>query len=32
MLSFINAGLKRITEPGEFEVTIGDLKEKFIYK
>lgn len=32
MLSFVNASLKCITEPGEFEITIGNLKEKFIYK
>jgi len=30
-LSFINRENKRITEPGEFEITIGELKSKFSY-
>lgn len=30
-LSFINEGLKRVTEDGEFEILIGDLKQKFVY-
>ncbi|MBN2615270.1 MAG: glycoside hydrolase family 3 C-terminal domain-containing protein [Bacteroidales bacterium] len=28
-LSFVNSQLKRVTEPGEFEVHIGQLKQKF---
>lgn len=32
MLSFINADLKRVTEPGDFEITIGNLKDKFLFK
>jgi beta-glucosidase len=31
-LAFVNAKLKTVTEPGEFEVMIGDKKAKFIYK
>ncbi|MGZ8549528.1 MAG: glycoside hydrolase family 3 N-terminal domain-containing protein [Chitinophagaceae bacterium] len=31
-LSFVNAQLKTVTEPGEFEVMIGDKKARFIYK
>ncbi|MEI9807594.1 MAG: fibronectin type III-like domain-contianing protein [Bacteroidota bacterium] len=31
-LAFVNAQLKTVTEPGEFEVMIGDKKAKFIYK
>lgn len=31
-LAFVNAKLKTVTEPGEFEVMIGDKKGKFIYK
>jgi beta-glucosidase len=31
-LSFINAKLKSVTEPGDFEVMIGDKKAKFNYK
>jgi beta-glucosidase len=31
-LAFVNAGLKTITEAGEFEVMIGDKKAKFTYK
>jgi len=31
-LAFVNAQLKTITEPGEFEVMIGDKKAKFTYK
>jgi len=30
-LSFINSKLKPVTEPGEFEVMIGDKKAKFNY-
>jgi beta-glucosidase len=30
-LAFVNAQLKTITEPGEFEVMIGDKKAKFNY-
>ena len=30
-LSFINADLKRVTEPGEFKVAIGDLSQNFEY-
>ncbi len=30
-LSFINEALKRVTEPGDFEVMIGSLKESFSY-
>lgn len=32
MLSFINADLKRVTEPGDFQITIGNLKDKFLFK
>jgi beta-glucosidase len=31
-LAFVNAKLKTVTEPGEFEVMIGDNKAKFEYK
>jgi beta-glucosidase len=31
-LAFVNAKLKTVTEPGEFEVMIGDKKAKFTYK
>jgi beta-glucosidase len=31
-LAFVNAKLKTVTEPGEFEVTIGDKKAKFNFK
>jgi beta-glucosidase len=31
-LAFVNAQLKTVTEPGEFEVMIGDKKAKFFYK
>lgn len=31
-LAFVNANLKTITEPGEFEVMIGDKKETFSFK
>ncbi len=31
-LAFVNAQLKTVTEPGEFEVMIGDKKAKFTYK
>ena len=31
-LAFVSAKLKTITEPGEFEVMIGDKKAKFTYK
>ena len=31
-LSFINPQLKPVTEPGDFEVMIGDKKAKFAYK
>ena len=31
-LAFVNAKLKTITEPGEFEVMIGNKKAKFTYK
>lgn len=31
-LAFINAQLKTVTEPGEFEVMIGGMKGKFTYK
>ena len=31
-LAFVNAQLKTVTEPGEFEVMIGDKKAKFSYK
>ena len=31
-LAFINAKLKSVTEPGDFEVMIGDKKAKFTYK
>ena len=31
-LAFVNAKLKTATEPGEFEVMVGDKKVKFTYK
>ena len=31
-LAFVNAQLKTVTEPGEFEIMIGDKKSKFTYK
>ena len=31
-LAFVNAQLKTVTEPGEFEVMIGELKTKFTYQ
>jgi beta-glucosidase len=31
-LAFVNAKLKTVTEPGDFEVMIGDKKAKFTYK
>ncbi len=31
-LSFIGLDNKRIVEPGEFEIMVGDLKEKFVLK
>lgn len=31
-LAFVNAQLKTVTEPGEFEVIVGELKEKFVYQ
>lgn len=31
-LSFINAQLKAVTEPGEFEVIVGDKHAKFMYQ
>lgn len=31
-LAFVNAQLKTVTEPGEFEVMIGELKATFLYK
>jgi beta-glucosidase len=31
-LSFVNIDNKTIAEPGEFEVKIGDQKERFILK
>lgn len=31
-LAFVNAQLKTVTEPGDFEVMIGDKKAKFTYK
>lgn len=31
-LAFVNAQLKTVTEPGEFEVMIGNKKAKFTYK
>jgi len=31
-LAFVNAQLKTVTEPGEFEVMIGDKKTKFNYQ
>ena len=31
-LAFVNAQLKTVTEPGEFEVMIGELKAKFRYQ
>jgi len=31
-LAFVNAQLKTVTEPGDFEIMIGDKKGKFTYK
>lgn len=31
-LAFVNAKLKTVTEPGDFEIMIGDKKVKFTYK
>jgi beta-glucosidase len=31
-LAFVNAQLKTVTEPGDFEVMIGDKKAMFTYK
>ncbi len=31
-LAFVNAQLKTVTEPGEFEVTVGELKATFFYQ
>ncbi len=31
-LAFVNAKMKTVTEPGEFEIMIGDKKAKFAYK
>jgi len=31
-LSFINQEIKRIVEPGEYQVTIGELTQKFFVK
>lgn len=31
-LAFVNAQLKTVTEPGDFEVSVGDLKAGFTYK
>ncbi len=31
-LAFVNAALKTVTEPGEFELMIGDKKAKFTYQ
>ena len=31
-LEFVNAQLKRVTEPGEFDVMIGELKGTFEYR
>ena len=30
-LAFVNAQLKTVTEPGDFEIMIGDLKTKFTW-
>ena len=30
-LSFINAGMQRVTEPGEFELLVGDLRARLDY-
>lgn len=30
-LAFVNASLKTVTEPGQFEVIIGELKKLFTY-
>lgn len=30
-LAFVNSDLKRVTEPGEFEISVAGLKEKFEY-
>ena len=31
-LAFVNAQLKTVTEPGDFEIMIGDKKATFNYK
>jgi beta-glucosidase len=31
-LAFVNAQLKTVTEPGEFEIMVGDKKAKLLYK
>ncbi len=31
-LAFVNADLKTVTEPGDFDVMIGDKKATFSYK
>jgi beta-glucosidase len=31
-LAFVNDKLKTVTEPGEFEIMIGDKKAKFLYQ
>ena len=31
-LAFVNAQLKTVTEPGEFEIYVGDKKAKFMYQ
>lgn len=31
-LAFVNAQLKTVTEPGEFDVFVGELKAKFMYQ
>jgi len=31
-LAFVNAQLKTVTESGEFEVFVGELKAKFMYQ
>lgn len=31
-LAFVNAQLKTVTEPGDFEIMIGDKKAKFVYQ
>jgi beta-glucosidase len=30
-LAFVNAALKTVTEPGEFEILIGDQKKNFVF-